>query len=159
MSNISVFILSHKRYGYYIHGRSVHGHSDTNMEEMNLNLKREAENMCSQRGLQPNSDIQTFQISISGRVRTQFDRIHSNLTKNHGPSRFLQNSPTASEQSTKAYHTMNKFLSAFIDHAFKDMDYFVKDKLLLERCFRHIRGVAGQKNLASKTLIDERFLI
>ncbi|KAM5156696.1 meckelin [Mantella aurantiaca] len=224
MSNISVFILLHKCYGYYIHGRSVHGHSDTNMEEMNMNLKREAENMCSQRGLQPNSDIQTFQMSISGRVRTQFDRIHDNLTKNHGPSRFLQNSPTASEQSTKAYHTMNKFLSAFIDHAFKDMDYFVKDKLLLERvlsmefmepmdrsifyndenhsfsdvlfyghestllifdtlffcivdlmsqnfvlaavltylqqeCFRHIRGAAGRKNLASKTLIDERFLI
>ncbi|XP_068093747.1 meckelin isoform X2 [Hyperolius riggenbachi] len=133
MSNISVFILSHKCYGYYIHGRSVHGHSDTNMEEMNTNLKREAENMCSQRGLQPNTDIQTFQISISGRARTQFDRIHDNLTRNRGPSRFLHNSPTASEQSTKAYHTMNKFLSSFIDHAFKDMDYFVKDKLLLER--------------------------
>lgn len=119
---------------------------------------------------------------------------------------------------------MNKFLSSFIDHAFKEMDYFVKDKLLLERifsmefmepmdrsifyndenpsfsdvlfyghestllifdtlffcivdlmsqnyvlaaiitylqqeCFRRIRGAIGQKNLASKTLVDERFLI
>ncbi|KAM7074946.1 meckelin isoform 4-T5 [Molossus nigricans] len=42
MSNISVFLLSHKCFGYYIHGRSVHGHADTNMEEMNMNLKREA---------------------------------------------------------------------------------------------------------------------
>ncbi|XP_075682080.1 meckelin isoform X2 [Rhinoderma darwinii] len=224
MSNISVFILSHRCYGYYIHGRSVHGHSDTNMEEMNSNLKREAENMCSQRGLQPNTDIQTFQISISSRTRTQFDRINDNFIKNHGPSRFLHSSSAISEQSTKAYHTMNKFLSSFIDHAFKDMDYFVKDKLLLERilgmefmepmersifyndenhsfsdvlfyghestlfifdalffcvvdivsqsfvlaalmtylqqeCFRRIRGAVGQKNLASKTLIDERFLI
>ncbi|XP_069813490.1 meckelin [Dendropsophus ebraccatus] len=224
MSNISVFILSHRCYGYYIHGRSVHGHSDTNMEEMNLNLKREAENMCSQRGLQPNTDIQTFQISISSRTRAQFDRIHDNFLRNRGPSRFLHSSTTISEQSTKAYHTMNKFLSSFIDHSFKDMDYFVKDKLLLERifsmefmepmdrsifyndenhsfsdvlfyghestllifdtlffcvvdilsqnfvlaaiitylqqeCFRHIRGAVGQKNLASKTLIDERFLI
>ncbi|KAM9308424.1 meckelin [Gastrophryne carolinensis] len=224
MSNVSVFILSHKCYGYYIHGRSVHGHADTNMEEMNMNLKRESENMCSQRGLQPNTDIQTFQISVSGRFRTQFDRIHDNLTKNRGPTRFLQTSPRASEQSTKAYHTMNKFLSCFIDHAFKDMDYFVRDKLFLERvlgmefmepldrsifytdenhsfsevlfyghestllifdtllfcivdmmsqnfvlaavitylqqeCFRLIRGAVGQKNLASKTLIDQRFLI
>ncbi|XP_075069890.1 meckelin isoform X2 [Mixophyes fleayi] len=224
MSNISVFVLSHRCYGYYIHGRSVHGHSDTNMEEMNMNLKREAENMCSQRGLQPNMDIQTFQISISNRTRAQFDRIHDNLTKNHGPSRFLQSSSTISEQSTKAYHTMNKFLCSFIDHAFKDMDYFVKDKLLFERllnmefmepmdrsifyndenhsfsevlfhghesmllifdnlffcivdimsqsfvlaaiitylqheCFRLIRAAVGKRNLASKTLVDERFLV
>ncbi|XP_072007644.1 meckelin isoform X2 [Engystomops pustulosus] len=224
MSNISVFMLSHRCYGYYIHGRSVHGHSDTNMEEMNLNLKREAENMCSQRGLQPNTDIQTFQISISSRTRAQYDRIHDNFMKNRGPSRFLHSSTSISEQNTKAYHTMNKFLSSFIDHAFKDMDYFVKDKLLLERIlsmefmepmersifyndeshsfsdvlfyghestllifdtlffcivdimsqnfvlaaiitylqqefFRRIRGAIGQKNLASKTLVDERFLI
>ncbi|XP_053323888.1 meckelin [Spea bombifrons] len=223
MSNISVFILSHRCYGYYIHGRSVHGHADTSMEEMNMNLKREAENMCSQRGLQPNNDVQTFQISITNRMRTQFDRIHDNLTKKNGPSRFLQASST-SEQCTKAYYTMNKFLSSFIDHAFKDMDYFVKDKLLFERMlgmefmepmdksifyndeshsfsnvlfygnestllifdmlffcivdigsqnfvlaailtyvqnemFRILRGAVGQKNLASKTLIDERFLI
>uniref|UniRef100_A0A8C9FTB3 Transmembrane protein 67 n=1 Tax=Pavo cristatus TaxID=9049 RepID=A0A8C9FTB3_PAVCR len=42
VSNISVFLLSHSCFGYYIHGRSVHGHADTNMEEMNMNLKREA---------------------------------------------------------------------------------------------------------------------
>ncbi|KAM4688916.1 meckelin [Discoglossus pictus] len=224
MSNISVFILSHRCYGYYVHGRSVHGHADTNMEEMNTNLKREAENMCSQRGLQPNTDIQTFQMSISSRTRMHFDRIHDTLTKRSGSSRFLQASSNSSEQSTKAYHTMNKYLSSFIDHAFKDMDYFVKDKLFLERIldmefmepmdksifyndenylfsnvlfygnesallifdtlffsvvdmtsqnfvlaailtylqhefFRLLRATAGQRNLASKTLIDERFLI
>ncbi|KAM8966844.1 meckelin [Pelodytes ibericus] len=224
MSNISVFILSHRCFGYYIHGRSVHGHSDASMEEMNMNLKREAENMCSQRGLQANNDIQTFQISISNRMRIHFDRIHDSLTKRSGPSRFLQAASAGSEQNTKAYHTMNKFLSSFIDHAFKDMDYFVKDKLLLERIlsmefmepmdksifysdeshsfsnvlfygnestllifdmlffcivdiasqnfvlaailtylqsefFRLLRCIVGQKNLASKTMIDERFLI
>lgn len=38
---ISVLLFSHRCFGYYIHGRSVHGHADTNMEEMNNNLKRE----------------------------------------------------------------------------------------------------------------------
>lgn len=38
---ISVLLLSHRCFGYYIHGRSVHGHADTNMEEMNNNLRRE----------------------------------------------------------------------------------------------------------------------
>ncbi|KAG8441839.1 hypothetical protein GDO86_010860 [Hymenochirus boettgeri] len=133
MGNISVFVLTHKCFGYYIHGRSVHGHADTNMEEMNQNLKREAENMCSQRGLQPNADIQTFQISISTRARTHFDQIHESLTKKRGPSRFLQGTSATSDMNTRAYNTMNKFLTSFIDHAFKEVDYYVKDKMLLER--------------------------
>uniref|UniRef100_A0A8D0HDF1 Transmembrane protein 67 n=1 Tax=Sphenodon punctatus TaxID=8508 RepID=A0A8D0HDF1_SPHPU len=224
MSNISMFLLSHTCFGYYIHGRSVHGHADTNMEEMNMNLKREAENLCSQRGLLPNTDGQTFQISISSKMRQQYDRIHETLTRKHGPARLLDSSATTFEQSTKAYHTMNKFLGSFIDHVHKDIDYIVKDKLLLERIlgmefiepmdksifyndegysfsdviyygneatllifdmlffsvvdiasqsfvlaavltylqqeiFRFIRNTVGQKNLASKTLVDERFLI
>ncbi|KAK4828231.1 hypothetical protein QYF61_024726 [Mycteria americana] len=221
---ISVFLLSHSCFGYYIHGRSVHGHADTNMEEMNMNLKREAENLCSQRGLLPNTDGQTFQISISRRMRLHYDRIHETLTRKRGPARLLDSSANTFEQSTRAYNTMNKFLSSFIDHVHKEMDYIVKDKLLLERIlgmefmepieksifyndeghsfsdvlyygnettllifdilffsivdlasqsfvlaailtylqqeiFRFIRNTLGQKNLASKTLVDERFLI
>ncbi|XP_026561755.1 meckelin [Pseudonaja textilis] len=224
MSNVSVFLLSERCFGYYIHGRSVHGHSDTNMEEMNMNLKREAENLCSQRGLLPNTDGQTFQISISSKMRQQYDKIHESLTRKHGPVRLLNSSATTFEQSTKAYHTMNKFLSSFIDHVHKEIDYIIKDKLLLERIlgmefmepieksifyndeghsfsdiiyygnettllifdmlffaivdlatqnfvlaavltylqqeiFRFIRNTVGEKNLASKTLVDERFLI
>lgn len=211
-------------FGYYIHGRSVHGHADTNMEEMNMNLKREAENLCSQRGLLPNTDGQTFQISISRKMRLQYDRIHETLTRRRGPARFLDSSANTFEQSTRAYNAMNKFLSSFIDHVHKEMDYIVKDKLLLERIlgmefmepieksifyndeghsfddvlyygnettllifdilffsivdlasqsfvlaailtylqqeiFRFIRNTVGQKNLTSKTLVDERFLI
>ncbi|NWU61460.1 MKS3 protein, partial [Pterocles burchelli] len=224
MSNISVFLLSYSCFGYYIHGRSVHGHADTNMEEMNMNLKREAENLCSQRGLLPNTDGQTFQISISRRMRLHYDRIHETLTRKRGPARLLDSSANTFEQSTRAYNAMNKFLSSFIDHVHKEMDYIVKDKLLLERIlgmefmepidksifyndeghsfsdvlyygnettllifdflffsvvdlasqsfvlaailtylqqeiFRFIRNTLGQKNLASKTLVDERFLI
>uniref|UniRef100_A0A452SER0 Transmembrane protein 67 n=1 Tax=Ursus americanus TaxID=9643 RepID=A0A452SER0_URSAM len=224
MSNISVFLLSHKCFGYYIHGRSVHGHADTNMEEMNMNLKREAENLCSQRGLVPNTDGQTFQIAISSQMRQHYDRIHETLTRKNGPARLLSSSASTFEQSIKAYHTMNKFLGSFIDHVHKEMDYFIKDKLLLERIlgmefmepmeksifyndegysfssvlyygneatllifdllffcvvdlacqnfvlaafltyleqeiFRFIRNTVGQKNLASKTLVDQRFLI
>ncbi|XP_005381854.1 PREDICTED: meckelin [Chinchilla lanigera] len=224
VSNISVFLLSHKCFGYYIHGRSIHGHADTNMEEMNMNLKREAENLCSQRGLVPNTDGQTFQIAVSSQMRQHYDRIHETLTRKNGPARLLSSSASTFEQSIKAYHAMNKFLGSFIDHVHKEMDYFIKDKLLLERIlgmefmepmeksifyndesysfssvlyygneatllifdllffsvvdlacqnfvlaafltylqqeiFRFIRNAVGQKNLASKTLVDQRFLI
>ncbi|GCB77610.1 hypothetical protein scyTo_0016717, partial [Scyliorhinus torazame] len=75
ISNISVMIFSHRCFGYYIHGRSVHGQADTSMEEMNLNLKREADNLCGQRGLIPNTEIETFQIFTTNKIREQYDKI------------------------------------------------------------------------------------
>ena len=60
ISNISVFILSDTIYGYYIHGRAVHGHADADMAEIVTSLKREEDNLCSKRGLGPDSDQQTF---------------------------------------------------------------------------------------------------
>ena len=41
VSNVSVFIMSRRLYGFYVHGRSVHGHADTDMREMNKNLDKE----------------------------------------------------------------------------------------------------------------------
>ncbi|XP_056619132.1 meckelin isoform X2 [Triplophysa dalaica] len=224
ISNISVLLFSHRCFGYYIHGRSVHGHADTNMDEMNTNLKREADNLCGQRGLLPNSDTQTFQISITNRLRAQYDRILEPLSRRNGPSRLMDATANSCEQSTKAYHTMNRFLGSIIDHAHREMDYIVKDKLLFERLvgmefiepldksifynddshsfadvlfygneavllifdtlffcvvdlgsqnfilaavltylqqliFRLIRNGIGRRNLATKTLVDKRFLI
>ncbi|XP_051879525.1 meckelin [Pristis pectinata] len=224
ISNISVIILSYRCFGYYIHGRSVHGHADTNMEEMNLNLKREAENLCGQRGLIPNTDIETFQIFITSKVREQYDKIREPLNWTRTPGHLVNNSGDAVEQRMKAYNTTNRFLGSFIDHALRDMDYVVQDKLLLEKIigmelhepidktifyndenlsftdvlyygnegtllifdtlffcivdlatqnfifasfltyiqqkiFQFIRNAVGRKNLAAKTLIDERFLL
>ena len=42
MSNISVFVMAHANFGYYIHGRSVHGKADTDMREMAEMMEREA---------------------------------------------------------------------------------------------------------------------
>ena len=38
----------------------------------------------------------------------------------------------AVEKRIQAYNTLNRFLSAFIDHSLRDMDYLVRDKLLFE---------------------------
>ncbi|KAM4600377.1 meckelin [Polymixia lowei] len=225
ISNISVLLLSHRCFGYYIHGRSVHGHADTNMEEMSTNMKREAESLCGQRGLLPNTDTQTFQVSITNRLRVQYDRIREPLSRRNGPTRLVDAaSANPFEQSTRAYNSMNRFLGSVIDHAHRDMDYIVKDKLLFERVigmeflepndksifyndeshsfsdvlfygneatllifdtlffcvvdlgsqsfvlaavltyvqqmiFRLVRHAIGRRNLANKTLVDERFLI
>ncbi|XP_077383861.1 meckelin-like [Festucalex cinctus] len=134
ISNISVLVLPQRCFGYYIHGRSVHGHADTNMEEMNNNLKREAESLCGQRGLLPNTDMQTFQVALSNRLRSHYDRIRDSFTRRHGPSRLMDAASfTQSDQNIRAYQTMNHFLGSVIDHAHPDMDYIVRDKLALER--------------------------
>lgn len=37
--------------------------------------------LCSQRGLLPNTDIQTFQVSLTNRVRLQYDRIREPISR------------------------------------------------------------------------------
>jgi len=40
-ANVSVFVLETDLFGYYIHGRSVHGRADTGLREMHENFSRE----------------------------------------------------------------------------------------------------------------------
>ncbi|KAJ8042251.1 Meckelin [Holothuria leucospilota] len=138
MANISVFILSANNYGHYIHGRSVHGFSDTNMKEMRAQLKREEENLVGQRGLLPSTDQQTFEVLLQNKFRENYDRILQplNLTRaEQQRANQAQSNRTGTKVDTslEAYATMNKFLSAFIDHGMRDIDYIVKDKLLFEK--------------------------
>uniref|UniRef100_A0A2K5Z4T1 Transmembrane protein 67 n=1 Tax=Mandrillus leucophaeus TaxID=9568 RepID=A0A2K5Z4T1_MANLE len=120
MSNISVFLLSHKCFGYYIHGRSVHGHADTNMEEMNMNLKREAENLCSE-------GYSFSSVLYYGNEATLlvFDLLFFCVVD---------------------LACQNFILASFLTY-------------LQQEIFRYIRNTVGQKNLVSKTLVDQRFLI
>ena len=39
--NISVFLMTHDNFGYYIHGRGVHGPSDVGLRRMYENFARE----------------------------------------------------------------------------------------------------------------------
>lgn len=41
LANVSVLVLTHQRFGYYIHGRSVHGTADVGIRETNDMLIRE----------------------------------------------------------------------------------------------------------------------
>nr|KAG5686494.1 hypothetical protein BaRGS_018746 [Batillaria attramentaria] len=106
MSNISAFIMAHSHFGYYIHGRSVHGKADTNMREMCGDdeegrggyLQLVLEDLCGQRGLVPNTEQQTFMMSLPKRLRVKYEQVYL---------------PAALE-------------------SLRDVDYVVKDKTLLE---------------------------
>uniref|UniRef100_A0A8C4QDJ1 Meckelin n=1 Tax=Eptatretus burgeri TaxID=7764 RepID=A0A8C4QDJ1_EPTBU len=132
MSNVSVLIFSHCNFGYYIHGRSVHGRGDASIDEMYTNLKKEEENRCSCRGLLPNADVQTFEVATSINMRRRFEAINQTPAV-VVPARLNGQALGVVEQNIQSYHIMNRFLSAFIDHAYKDMDYIVRDKTTLEK--------------------------
>ncbi|XP_030437699.1 meckelin-like isoform X5 [Gopherus evgoodei] len=130
MSNVSVFILMHGCYGFYVHGRSVHGHADVGMDAMHACLRKEEENLCPLRGLEANSDIQTFEVLLTDRARQLYDKITQPLMEGPRGERVRVN---LHEQRLRSYYTLNRFLSSFLEHAYRDMDYVVKDKFFLER--------------------------
>ena len=76
LSNISLFVLSDRFRGYYIHGKSVHGHADTDMIEMNENLKKEETDQVPRRGLESGSDSQMFEVFLTQQVRDMYDKVY-----------------------------------------------------------------------------------
>ncbi|XP_054716868.1 meckelin-like [Uloborus diversus] len=140
VSNISVFILLTKRFGYYIHGRSAHGKADVNMKEMHEFLRKEEEDLCGHRGLLPDTEQQTFQMILPSGVHDQFLRLLVPLTSYSQAADRMQGvggrlAKVDIDRVANTHYMLNKFLSGFIEHSFKDLDYVVKDKVLLENIF------------------------
>ncbi|GFR70016.1 meckelin [Elysia marginata] len=226
MSNISVFVMANGEFGYYIHGRSVHGRSDVGMREMCDMIKREEEDLVGQRGLVPNTEPQTFLMALPKRLRQKYETVYMpvQLENASAATRGEQARMIGRDKSIDAYGTLNRFFCAFIDHSLRDIDYVVKEKTFLEKILDTefleltdqgifyndnghsfdnvlfygnemmlvvfdtlffcvvdyiftnyvlagiltylvtelmclIRDIGGKKNLAKKTLVDERFLI
>ena len=135
VSNVSVFIWVHRRFGYYIHGRSANGRADVNMKEMNELLKREEDDLCSKRGLVPNTDQQTFEMTLPIAMFDQYSRLRS-FSGSYQQSH-LKNVPGIAGQSDRqkiapTYVMVSKFLAGFIEHASREFEYTVKDKTILE---------------------------
>ncbi|XP_046999873.1 meckelin isoform X2 [Schistocerca americana] len=141
MANISVFILASENYGFYVHGRSPHGFADTDMYCMINHLQREEEDLCSRRGLVPGTDQQTFQMTVPPQLRAYYNKVMSTVSPVIQPNKRLSAAAAGlrtkmpignTERIVQAYQNLNKFLSAFLDHALKDLDYEIRDKLFVE---------------------------
>ncbi|XP_055544180.1 meckelin [Wyeomyia smithii] len=155
IANISVFILCMDTYGFYIHGRSPHGFSDTDMCSMILQFKREEDNLCGNRGLLPGSEQQTYSILVPKNLRSFYDKLiaplknpssfgpHQHLNQTHliGSAK-LSNSGVISgpggnieynfERTILTYYNVNRFFAAFVDHALKELDYIIQERTILE---------------------------
>ncbi|PNF39238.1 hypothetical protein B7P43_G17631 [Cryptotermes secundus] len=142
LANISVFILALENYGFYIHGRSAHGFADTDMQTIMRQLQREEEDLCGHRGLLPGTDQQTFQMAIPLQLRSYYQKVMAPInsitlsTKRMsvaGPAALRSKVLSANmDRIIQAYHNMNKFLAAYLEHALKDLDYDVREKTFVE---------------------------
>ena len=45
------------------------------MWQMNEQLKREEDDLCGKRGLEPNSELQTFEIEVPAKFRQQYEDV------------------------------------------------------------------------------------
>jgi len=55
--------------------RSAHGFSDTDMESLIGQLRREEDNMVRHRGLVPGTENQTFEMTVPSSLRTYYRRV------------------------------------------------------------------------------------
>ncbi|XP_076222752.1 meckelin isoform X2 [Nomia melanderi] len=132
--NISLLILPYNYYGFYIHGRSVHGVADIDLTTLMNNLKREKNNLCACKGLLPGTIEQTFILSLTKAFRIVLTDF-SKQTKVNLNS-FLKTNYTSNKNWEQIFHAqikLKQFLCKFIDHCFKDMDYIIKDQQFYEK--------------------------
>ncbi|KAK2576307.1 hypothetical protein KPH14_005671 [Odynerus spinipes] len=132
--NISVFILEYSYYGFYIHGRSVHGFSDTDLFTLINNLKSEENQLCAHRGLVPGTTEQNFVISITQTFRRTYERFYTGQSLK--TNRFLKKNIYSSMNWSQICDTrikLNQFLCQFLDHYFKDEDYIIKEQNIIEK--------------------------
>ena len=75
LSNISLLVFDEKCHGYYVHGKSVHSSADTNLEELNNCLQKEANDLVPRRGLL-DTNQQSFEFFATREFRDVFDKIY-----------------------------------------------------------------------------------
>ncbi|XP_076290323.1 meckelin isoform X2 [Lasioglossum baleicum] len=132
--NISFLILPYNYYGFYIHGRSVHGTADTDLTTLTNNLEKEKNNLCACKGLLPGTDQQTFILSLTKTLRIvliEFSK-QTNLSLNS----FLGTNDMSTKKWELIFNAqikLKQFLCKFLDHCFKDTDYIIKEQQFLEK--------------------------
>ncbi|CAJ0935162.1 unnamed protein product, partial [Mesorhabditis belari] len=137
VANISVFSLTHSNHGYYIHGRSIHGRADTNMREMNEFLQRERDNMCGFRGLETNSELQTYSLNLPSAFGQKLDEIKKTASMPYNGLRAAGQDPATVKMSalSRTHEQMNAFLIEVIDRSANGIDYTYRDQAFIEALF------------------------
>ncbi|KAH0544133.1 hypothetical protein KQX54_001376 [Cotesia glomerata] len=134
VANISLLIFTDDYYGYYIHGRSVHGFADTDLMSLISDLQREENNLCAHRGLIPGTTEQTFVVCISRKFRVFYNALLGSINSNaRNFSRRHFSKLSMWNERCKTHLKLRKFLCGFLEHCYVNINYIVKERCFLEK--------------------------
>ena len=134
-ANISVLLMQSLNHGHYLHGRSLHSHSDEPMAKLNENLEYEANGLVGDRGLLPNTKDQVFEVFLSQKFRAEFKNyVNQMQTTVPGVSVFAK---AIQPSSVKAAAEMNEFLKKFFDGSRSDNKFQVQPMSFIHQVIRY----------------------
>ncbi|KAK8844985.1 Meckelin [Tritrichomonas musculus] len=131
-SNLSLFIVTSAAHGYYLHGKSVQGHSDADMKKLAQALVDEEEGLVGLRGIESNSPDQVFEVYFSNEFSLQISQMHEALVNQHRHVRFRLTANEISMDSLSLYSDINNFLKMFIEGT-GDLKFSIQDPDLLQK--------------------------
>ncbi|CAG5086695.1 Oidioi.mRNA.OKI2018_I69.PAR.g11322.t1.cds [Oikopleura dioica] len=129
--NVSLFTLTHRQFGYYVHGKSVHGRADTDMLDLQNCLRREANGQTGTRGLEPGQDITTFEIKVTNEFRQYYDTFYRAAMV--GNSMGAANEDEQNKSQVESYRRLNTFLQKFFMHGLPSLKLQFNSKGLWEK--------------------------
>ena len=134
-SNLSLFITTSLSHGYYLHGRSVHSHSDVEMKKLSQALADEEEGLVSLRGLLPSTSDQVFEIFFSREFSSAFTQMHQSIVSQQNVLHFTVSAKEIPQQALASYKELNEFLRKFFDNS-SEHKYVVQSPELLQIIFK-----------------------
>ncbi len=136
VSNISVFIMAQRQFGYYIHGQNVNGKADVSLAQMYANFEREQRGVCAKRGMDMDSDNQTFMMALPNDMRIEFDKLYMPFAEGGNL-----------DQSLDTYHKLNDFLK--VSRSACVLLYNVHMCSKIGHCCRHflVKVIRGKWNM------------
>ncbi|GAB5353570.1 hypothetical protein AAMO2058_000047000 [Amorphochlora amoebiformis] len=143
-ANVSCLILDQTHHGYYLHGKSVHTHADTDLSQLSKQVAHETKALVRERGLLPGKD--SFEVYFHPRFRAHYDRIYKghlrrNLLRAQGLRRQLRRAadtrrniaamqPKRTTTDTAGELKMRESQAAQEEDRFRDLDEDITEKLL-----------------------------
>ena len=153
VSNISVFILDQSLHGYYIHGQSPLGKSDTNLDELLKFLEEEGKGKIRGRGVtdDQSDDLQSYEIFLSYNMRTVYDGLY-----------YIQTRAIIEQaDDTDKLHNQSRLPNIFkyIPNSLNIQSVYLLNSYMNTQLKNKIEGIASQSKIFIREKTNcERFL-
>lgn len=119
--NVSVWILTQRNFGYYIHGHSPAGRADVGLGSILSVLSAESSDLIPKRGISVDSDLHTYRTALPIGFHQGLQRITAPL-HNYAASTSTKSNLTSNTVTSfmETYQAINRFVISFISRVSSD---------------------------------------